>query len=107
MGVSGSDMTLEYLRAVETYGLSYADLKRMERASLEHGFIPGDSLWSNAREMRRGAACADEKTAGDRLPAKCQKPIDGERAPRALAIGKSFCRVRERVLELRPIELSA
>jgi hypothetical protein len=39
-GVSRSDMTHEYLRAVETYGLSYADLKRMARASLEHSFIP-------------------------------------------------------------------
>ena len=30
-GVSRSDMTHEYLRAVETYGLSYPDLKRMAR----------------------------------------------------------------------------
>src|ERR1700722_13951585 len=33
-GVSRSDMTHEYLRAVESYGLSYADLKRMARQSL-------------------------------------------------------------------------
>ncbi len=44
-GVSRSDITHEYLRAVETYGLSYADLKRMARASLEHSFIPGRSVW--------------------------------------------------------------
>ena len=44
-GVSRSDMTHEYLRAVETYSLSYADLKRMARASLEHSFIPGRNLW--------------------------------------------------------------
>jgi adenosine deaminase len=44
-GVSRSDMTHEYLRAVETFGLSYADLKRMARASLEHSFIPGRSVW--------------------------------------------------------------
>jgi hypothetical protein len=44
-GVSRSDLTHEYLRAVETYGLSYADLKRMARASLEHSFIPGRSVW--------------------------------------------------------------
>jgi adenosine deaminase len=43
-GVSRGDMTHEYLRAVETYGLSYADLKRMARASLEHSFIPGEGL---------------------------------------------------------------
>jgi len=44
-GVSRSDMTHEYLRAVETYDLSYAELKRMARASLEHSFLPGRNLW--------------------------------------------------------------
>jgi adenosine deaminase len=39
LGVSRSDMTREYLRAVETYGLSYADLKKMARDSLEFSFL--------------------------------------------------------------------
>jgi hypothetical protein len=43
-GVSRSDMTHEYLRAVETYGLTYADLKRLARQSLEHSFLPGAGL---------------------------------------------------------------
>jgi hypothetical protein len=72
-GVSRSDMTNEYLRAVETYGLSYADLKRVARESLEHSFIPGDSLWSDGRELRRAAACEDDKESGDRVSGKCQK----------------------------------
>lgn len=38
-GVSRSDMTHEYLRAAETYNLSYSDLKRMARQSLEHSFL--------------------------------------------------------------------
>ena len=74
-GVSRSDLTHEYLRAVETYGLSYGDLKRMARASLEHSFIPGDSLWSDGRESRRAAACEDDKAAEDRVSPKCQKLI--------------------------------
>jgi adenosine deaminase len=37
-GVSRSDMTREYLRAVENYGLSYADLKQIARNSLEYSF---------------------------------------------------------------------
>jgi hypothetical protein len=45
LGVSRSDMTHEYLRAEETYGLSYAELKKMARQSLEHSFLPGESLW--------------------------------------------------------------
>jgi adenosine deaminase len=84
-GVARGDMTHEYLRAVETYGLSYADLKRMARESLEHSFIPGDSLWSDGgsdgRELRRAAACADEKAASDRVSGGCEKLIGGnERA---------------------------
>ncbi len=74
-GVSRSDMTHEYLRAAETYGLSYGELKRMARASLEHSFIPGDSLWGDERELRRAAACEGEKAAGDRLSGKCEKWI--------------------------------
>jgi adenosine deaminase len=40
LGVSRTDMTHEYLRAVETYRLSYGELKKMARASLEHSFLP-------------------------------------------------------------------
>jgi adenosine deaminase len=72
-GVSRSDMTLEYLRAVETYGLSYGELKRMARASLEHSFISGDSLWANSGEFGRAAACGDDKASGDRVSGKCEK----------------------------------
>jgi adenosine deaminase len=72
-GVSRSDMTHEYLRAVETYGLSYGDLKRMARESLEHSFIPGNSFWSDGRELRRAGACADEKVFGDRISGRCEK----------------------------------
>jgi len=37
-GVSRSDMTREYLRAVEGYGLSYADLKKIVHNSIEYSF---------------------------------------------------------------------
>jgi adenosine deaminase len=84
-GVSRSDMTHEYLRAVETYGLSYADLKRMARESLEHSFIPGESLWgdglSDGRELRRTGACADDNVSGDHVSEKCQRLMEAsERA---------------------------
>jgi adenosine deaminase len=44
-GVSRIDLAHEFVRAVQTYGLSYRDLKQMVRTSLEHSFLPGDSLW--------------------------------------------------------------
>lgn len=45
-GVSRIDLTNELQRAVEEFGLGYADLVGLARASLEHSFLPGDSLWS-------------------------------------------------------------
>jgi len=96
-GVSRSDMTHEYLRAVETYGLSYFDLKRMARASLEHSFIPGDSLWSDGRALRRAAACADEKTSGDRATGKCEKFIGAnERARVQWQLERAFAEFEKR-----------
>jgi hypothetical protein len=50
-------MTHEYLRAVENYGLTYADLKRFARASLEHSFIPGRSLREDALTEGNVAPC--------------------------------------------------
>ena len=80
-GVARSDMTHEYLRAAETYGLSYAELKRMARASLEHSFLPGASLWSEGGGFRRTTACATESASSDHASGKCQKFLDGnERA---------------------------
>ena len=58
-GVARSDMTHEYLRAVESYRLPYTDLKRMTRQSLEHSFLPGESLWAETKgTFRPVAACA-------------------------------------------------
>ncbi|HEY1808626.1 MAG TPA: adenosine deaminase, partial [Acidobacteriaceae bacterium] len=44
-GVSRIDLTHEFVRAADTYPLTYHDLKLMVRTSLEHAFLPGDSLW--------------------------------------------------------------
>ncbi len=63
-GVSRSDMSHEYLRAVEEQGLDYPTLKRMARSSLEHGFVEGASLWKDRRAFRPIAACAGAPGAG-------------------------------------------
>lgn len=44
-GVSRIDLTHEFVRAADTYPLSYHDLKLMVRTSIEHSFLPGASLW--------------------------------------------------------------
>jgi adenosine deaminase len=50
-GVSRSDMTHEYLRAAETYNLTYPDLKRMARQSLEHSFLSTDERAQAQRKL--------------------------------------------------------
>jgi adenosine deaminase len=80
-GVSRSDMTHEYLRAVETYHLSYADLKRMARQSLEHSFLPGASLWADIKASHLASACAFDARGAEKTSASCQKfLIASERA---------------------------
>ena len=67
-GVARSDMTHEYLHAVQGFHLSYAELKRMTRQSLEHAFIPGESLWAETKgTFRMVAICANE-TPGKAMP---------------------------------------
>lgn len=72
-GVSRSDMTHEYLRAVDSYGLSYGDLKRMARQSLEHSFLPGASLWSGTQPFRRVSACTGAGSTETTLSPGCRK----------------------------------
>jgi hypothetical protein len=60
-GVSRSEMTREYERAVVDQGLDYATLKKMARTSLEHSFLPGPSLWSDPRKFTPVHECAAER----------------------------------------------
>ena len=77
-GVSRSDMTHEWLRAEQGYNLSYAVLKRMARQSLEHSFLPGDSLWSQTRNVFRTVATC-EKDGGS---STCKKFLEGSEKAR-------------------------
>ncbi len=73
-GVARSDMTHEYLRAVESYHLSYGDLKRMARQSLEHSFLPGQSLWTDTKLVFRMApACVSDAAGAEKPSARCEQ----------------------------------
>ncbi|WP_184718607.1 adenosine deaminase [Caulobacter sp.] len=45
LGVSRSDLTHEYMRAVLEQGVRYGQLKQMSRNSLTYSFLQGASLW--------------------------------------------------------------
>jgi adenosine deaminase len=81
-GVARSEMTREYQKAVEEQGLDYLTLKKMARTSLEHAFLPGASLWSDAKKFVIVKECAADKPSAKLLSANCQKVIDGSQKAR-------------------------
>jgi hypothetical protein len=82
-GVSRSSLAGEHVRAATDQALAYRQLKTMARASLEHAFLPGESLWTSFADVEPVAACASTATMGlgDPANADCQTFLDGsERA---------------------------
>jgi adenosine deaminase len=67
-GVSRIDLANEYVRAVQTYGFSYTDLKKMVRTGLEHSFLPGASLWEKQDAFTRTASACSRDTIGTEKP---------------------------------------
>ncbi len=80
-GVSRSEMTMEYERAVLDQGLDYPTLKRMARTSLEHSFLPGSSLWSDAHKFTAVHECANDRPTTVPNPA-CMKFLSGSEKAR-------------------------
>lgn len=71
-GVARSDLSREYLRAVESYGLAYGDLKTLARNSLEYAFLPGASLWESATPFAPVAQCAGVVPEAPDPPSPCR-----------------------------------
>ncbi len=69
-GVSRIDLTNEYVRAVETYGFKYGELKKMVRTGLEHAFLPGKSLWEKPDDFARVAADCAKDLPGNNKPSQ-------------------------------------
>jgi adenosine deaminase len=91
-GVSRRNMTTEYVRAAQSYKLSYSELKNLARASLEHSFLPGASLWSDSRKFLRVATCAADEP-GSKASNKCHSFLDtNERARAQWALESEFLR---------------
>jgi adenosine deaminase len=73
-GVSRSDMTNEYMRAVQQQGLRYADLKQIARNGVAYSFLPGMGLWQGQPGGARVAACKSlESTACSQFLAQSPK----------------------------------
>lgn len=92
-GVSRIDLTHEYVRASETYPLTYLDLKLIVRTSIEHAFLPGASLWQSTTPEKLDkpvTACAAQLGRG--IPqGNCAKFIaESEKAQQQWELERRF-----------------
>jgi adenosine deaminase len=71
-GVSRINITHEYTRAALDFNLSYLDLKKMARTSIEHSFLPGVSLWAQPDAFTSvNSACSAQPIGGANPTPKC------------------------------------
>jgi adenosine deaminase len=91
-GVSRIDLTHEYERAVETFALSYADLKQIVRTSIEHSFLPGASLWPERDKFTHTVDdCSGDALGGDKPSSKCAAFLEtSERAQQQWELERRF-----------------
>ena len=81
-GVARSDMTHEYLKGAQEQDLSYLQLKKMARTSLEHSFLDGASLWRDGSAFTLAPACSGKRPGADKPSPACQKLLDGSEKAR-------------------------
>lgn len=76
-GVSRSEISREYLRAVEDQKLDYAQLKAMTRNSLEYSFVAGASLWNDAKKTAPVSQCSSDLATMKLTSGSCRQFIEG------------------------------
>lgn len=90
-GVSRSEMTREYLKAVVEQDLDYITLKKMARWSIEHAFLNGTSLWSDSRNFVVNAACAKDRPGAAPVSVGCRQLLENsEKAREQWKLEKAF-----------------
>lgn len=85
-GVSRSEMTLEWMRAVQDQRIGYPTLKAMARNSLEYAFVEGASVWADPATWAPVPACAAaaggwdgdacRRLAGSSVKARLQRALE-------------------------------
>lgn len=96
-GVSRIDLTYEYQRAVETYELSYADLKAISRNGLANSFLPGESLFVTTLPVTRVNQCVETSPEGLNRDRECQAFLQtSEKARAQWALEERFAEFERR-----------
>lgn len=82
-GVLRIDLTHEYVRATQTYGLSYRTIKDISRNGLHYSFLKGQSLWRSDSYDQYVPSCAEARPSADRPSQSCRTFLQGN--PKAAA----------------------
>lgn len=72
-GVSRIDLTHEFVEATLTYNLTYFNLVRLARVSMEHSFLPGASLWPYADYFEAPVKVCEQDVLGGPSPSTACK----------------------------------
>lgn len=75
-GVSRSEMTHEYVKAVQEQHVSYRQLKTMARNSLQYAFVEGAPLWQDVERAKPVAACAASRAGVKNIGSPCQRYLE-------------------------------
>lgn len=75
-GVSRSEMTHEYVKAVQEQHVSYRQLKTMARNSLHYAFVEGAPLWKNMDRLSPVTVCSGSTPGSKRTTSRCQAYLE-------------------------------
>jgi adenosine deaminase len=92
-GVSRIDLTHEFVRAAITYHLSYEQLKQFVRTSIEHSFLPGESLWrvSDPETLREPVGACRVQIGQEKPTGACAEWVAGsEKAQQEWELERRF-----------------
>ena len=70
-GVLRTDLSEQFVLAVQRYGLNYSQLKQLARNSLTYSFLPGESLWRPEANAAIQPACARDTLGSSSLQPSC------------------------------------
>jgi adenosine deaminase len=76
-GVLRTSLTQEFVRAAETYGLSYGELKALARNSLAGSFLPGKDLWADPHKYDAVKECRGDVLGAAKPSISCSAFLHG------------------------------
>jgi adenosine deaminase len=81
-GVTRIDLTHEYTRAVQSYDVTYSDLKELSRNALAYSFLPGASLFAQVTEAQKIKNCAKDGPSRGKISSRCRSFLESSEKAR-------------------------